>query len=406
MKYSYLFILLISFCLFSCGGGGTYVPPEEPLENILTLELSFGAENVPEEFLLANPMDLDVDNQGRVYVSDECRIKVFDENGNPLNIIGNQGQGPGEFEYPYMILLSISHSGHFMVNERLNGKISLFSPNGDFISRKYHQEFFLSKPILEKEGMMKTYPPGIFYLLGKDEIIFMIPSEISVSDNDEFTETLFYQNQDSILKVKSFEKRSIISTENPSGREFFAPLGELSFTPLPGDRIVYSHSSYDHAEEDGINSYLLNIINYRTMTEEKIKHQYEQMQLSDVEEFTSIYKARIDNSASERGKAYPIAVLEKINEKVEQGLKCAPHRDIMTDGEFIFVFTFKKNENGAIFTDVFNADDMLYVCSAYFDFIPDRIKNGYAYRLKTAQDEFPVVEKYRINEAVYGRLLF
>ncbi|MCP4727365.1 MAG: hypothetical protein GY863_20175 [bacterium] len=368
--------------------------------NILDHEVSFGGENLPEEYLLARPRDLDVNSDGDILVVDESRIKIFDRDGVPKRFVGNKGQGPGEFEFPES--LSLSNDGYLLLKEDFrNSNISLFSKNLEFIKRKYFREYLPSKSILEKDGMTRTYPPGRIMLIAKDEVLYMMGSEIDFNQNDEFTETLFYQKNDDVVKIRSYEKRSIIATEDPRGREFFPPLGELSFALLPEARMVYSHSAYDFEELNGKEYYILNISTHDGSNPETIKQMYQSIQLTDVDELTERYRDGIQRNA--RSAPYYKAVMAEINEKIEQGIKCAPHREILTDGEYIFVFTFNKNKTGATFTDVFNADEMKYVCSAYFDFIPDKIKNKYAYRLKDTKDEFPVVEKYKIIDAVYGK---
>ena len=65
---------------------------QKPLENFLTLVLSFGDKNVPDEYLLAQPQILTVNDAGDIYVFDESRIKVYDpfamENAKKLAFVG------------------------------------------------------------------------------------------------------------------------------------------------------------------------------------------------------------------------------------------------------------------------------------------------------------------------------
>ncbi|MFC1554916.1 hypothetical protein ACFL7D_09795, partial [candidate division KSB1 bacterium] len=70
---------------------------------------------------------------------------------------------------------------------------------------------------------------------------------------------------------------------------------------------------------------------------------------------------------------------------------------------FIFVFTFQKDNDLGIFTDVINADSGKHISSAYFPFIPKAIKNGYTYKTGKNTEGFYVIQKYRIHPAVYGK---
>ena len=100
-------------------------------------------------------------------------------------------------------------------------------------------------------------------------------------------------------------------------------------------------------------------------------------------------------------RSYYSTIVKKIEEKTALGFDLAPVRKILTDGEIIFVFTFVKDEFGATFTDIFNAESGQYIASVYFSFIPDRILGGYAYRLKTSESDFPVVEKFKLSPVLY-----
>ena len=48
-----LFMLLAVHC--GGNGGDNLTPAEPPLSDVLTLELSFGDEDLPDEYLLASP---------------------------------------------------------------------------------------------------------------------------------------------------------------------------------------------------------------------------------------------------------------------------------------------------------------------------------------------------------------
>jgi len=89
--------------------------------------------------------------------------------------------------------------------------------------------------------------------------------------------------------------------------------------------------------------------------------------------------------------------------KIEGFKIYAPLQRIITDNYFIFAVTYEYNEGKGYLVDIFNSSSREYLRSAYFPFIPDFLKNGYAYRLKTGSDIFPEVEKYKVNPAVYGK---
>jgi hypothetical protein len=77
---------------------------------ILTLVTSFGDENLPSEYLLAYPMQLQVNEKNDIYIFDEQKIKVYDSSGKPKCIIGGPGEGPGEFGNSFNVV-TISPTG-------------------------------------------------------------------------------------------------------------------------------------------------------------------------------------------------------------------------------------------------------------------------------------------------------
>ena len=93
MKFMKLLLLVLMFV--NCKNDS--IDSQTPQTVILTLEMSFGAENLPDEFILARPTDLKINNDGDIFVVDEKFIKVFDPSGQPKGMIGGKGNGPGEF---------------------------------------------------------------------------------------------------------------------------------------------------------------------------------------------------------------------------------------------------------------------------------------------------------------------
>ena len=70
-----VFIIVVASVLipYSAGARQTF---QKPLENVLTLELSFGDKNLPDEYLLANPYAVVVAKNNDIIVFDESRLKI------------------------------------------------------------------------------------------------------------------------------------------------------------------------------------------------------------------------------------------------------------------------------------------------------------------------------------------
>ena len=150
MEGIFLFLLFIlSFPLYAQQN-----PPI--LDNVLTLVLTFGAEGLPDEYLIVGNQTsgslygmtgpiIAVDNNNNIYVLDEYKVKVYDPNGKPKAIFGGKGMGPGEFANlplgPERI--TVSPTGFVTVyNERWFG-YNVYNPQYKFVKiifKDYYQD--------------------------------------------------------------------------------------------------------------------------------------------------------------------------------------------------------------------------------------------------------------------------
>ena len=107
--------------------------PKEPLYGEITFELeedlSIGRED-DENYVFYRSVRIAVDSEGNIFVLDRgnCRIQKYDKNGNYLQTIGRKGQGPGEFERPYVIHLDLEENIYVQDGRQIN----IFNKNGDF----------------------------------------------------------------------------------------------------------------------------------------------------------------------------------------------------------------------------------------------------------------------------------
>ncbi len=94
--------------------------------------------NVLGEFghdILERPTGLARDSQrGRVYVADTHAhdIKVFDDDGKLINVIGQRGEENGEFNFPTYLAFS---DDKLYVTDTMNSRIQIFDADGNFIAK-------------------------------------------------------------------------------------------------------------------------------------------------------------------------------------------------------------------------------------------------------------------------------
>lgn len=124
-----------------------------------TLEQSFGAENEPEEAMLATVRGIVVDADGIVYVLDEGnnRLIAFNPDGSLLWSVGRAGEGPGEFNGAFG-MVSDGDSTIYISNQR-STRIDAWSTDGTFIESVNLSE-------MELMGTIASYVDGMLVLSG------------------------------------------------------------------------------------------------------------------------------------------------------------------------------------------------------------------------------------------------
>jgi DNA-binding beta-propeller fold protein YncE len=99
---------------------------------------------VPEDFLSVKhggppynqPTSIAVAPGGDIYVTDgygNSRVHVFSPDGRLNRSWGEPGSGPGEFRLPHGIALD--RAGRVYVGDRMNSRIQVFTPAGDFLAQ-------------------------------------------------------------------------------------------------------------------------------------------------------------------------------------------------------------------------------------------------------------------------------
>jgi len=163
-KHSFIFILILSMLLiFYCKSDkatwqGTIEDldqvtvvknPEKPLygELVFDLEedLSIGNES-DENFLFYKVRDVEIDTKKNIYILDagNRRIQKFNDSGEYIKTIGQEGQGPGEFENPIDIYIDEENNLFVLDNKKVISFNSLGTYQGTIQSEIILSEFFIT----------------------------------------------------------------------------------------------------------------------------------------------------------------------------------------------------------------------------------------------------------------------
>jgi len=114
--------------------------PHNTLKNIQALEgklnlvlvRDWGGEHEENENnIFYEPMDVAIDNENRIYILEESKIKVFDNSGQYLRTMGRKGDGPGDLYGA--LCLEIDKQGNLVIADAGNQRTQILSSEGKFI---------------------------------------------------------------------------------------------------------------------------------------------------------------------------------------------------------------------------------------------------------------------------------
>ncbi|MFC1561627.1 6-bladed beta-propeller [candidate division KSB1 bacterium] len=92
-------------------------------------------ENSDDNYVMFELYDIAKDSKENIYIIDgsSCRVQIFDSNGKYIGTIGERGQGPGEFYYPFRI--KIDKNDNIYISDIGPPYIHIFRSNWHFKER-------------------------------------------------------------------------------------------------------------------------------------------------------------------------------------------------------------------------------------------------------------------------------
>lgn len=383
------------------------------VDNALRLELSFGDQDLPEEFLLADPKGLAVKDNGDILVADEHTVKIFDAGGVPKEQLGGQGQGPGEFQEPSDPL--IGPAGFFTVGNAFS-QFNLYRPDNTFMTRYNGSADPLLRDYCLEEGLTFSYVMRLYTLYEDRRIYYVLGRNRDLPGKFPVFKYLLYSDGNSLEELVKHHSRAYVLNQN-GGSSSSAYLGEFHWGMLNKNRIVFAQTHHENAGDRPGYHYILNIRDLTDGSASRIEVGYEPMVFpQSLKEIKTRHFREINLTIK------PPSELQAI---LNEARFLPAFKALRTDGDFVFLFKFNPvNEeleqgiedaemNGEEIADkiysrfepysveIVDVSAGRLVARAKLSCIPDVIKDGRAYRLFTPVDTFPKVECYRVDPAVY-----
>ena len=389
--------ILIPLFILSCGtNSNPDLYNSVIFDDVLSLEISFGTDFTDEDFLLVNPHGLYVTNDDDIIVFDELKMKIYDAGGLPKSIVGREGEGPGEFTG--FNVIRGNENGYVTVFSQTTNSYSVFSPELEFIKKINLMINSPYKNYLENLNYNLGFPRNIT-AFNENEVLFQIETEsIEKSQDNEKYVFLFHYNGNELTKIANYSMPNAIKGGSFSHKS--DELGSFSMALLPDNRIAYTHSFHESTLSGDTGEYIINILSLDDFSNQPITKDYDPVLLEYSDETLLMWKNLADDVPSQ-AKNYELLKENVIAEYNEREFK-SPVQKILADRNLIYVFTYKLSESGQIYTDLFDSSTLEYTGTALFPFVPNQIQNSFAYRLTKDENEFEIVEKYTVNQKIYG----
>lgn len=341
--------------------------PGEPLYDHLTLDLekdlNLGSEE-DDAYLFYRVEDIGVDSQGNMYVLDtgNSRIQKYDDRGIHVRTIGRKGQGPGEFDTPYGMFLSVED--RIYVHDGM--RIKSFEKDGRFL----------------KDVVLESFTHDISVSSnGNIRGIGRLPSE------EGRTRSIVMLNESGRLEkiIADFPPPKVaVRSEGGRGVTFFIGheyVPGLSFIPLDGKSSLYAHSS----------DYRLHLIDERGEPEAVITVDVPRASISQKEK-DEIYKK------------YSYFEEKWPKDVVRDAIQFPPHRPFFSsiladDKGRIYVQRVKSilDKSERLEFDILSRDGY-YLHKTDFPFAPELIKNGFVYDIHSIEETGAIViQRFKVH---------
>jgi len=345
-------------------------------------ELVLDDNSMPEDIFFESPIYITSDAMGSIYVCDfrANHIKRFDASGKFIKIIGREGQGPGEFSWPFQ---AICAKDRLVVWDMRNRRLCALTLDGEYITAK-KITFDTGRP-----QKMRSLPDG-------DVVIEMEKTFFREPDRpQEYTIDIFSPDLE--------HKKTVFSHDAWSNKYIRGEFGTAN-VPQPFSPLVYWDVSPDGKIVIGFSEkYEISLYDSEKGKVSTFTYPYEPVRVTEQDK--KDHFSGMTYSSSRTG-----ATTNEIPDFVVKNTKFPKFKpafsSILVDSEGnILVQSFRKNRDemlkhfdsfdpeGNFIAHVQVLGDIPFPASPWISFV-----EKFFWRQKTGEDELFKVIKYKISK--------
>lgn len=255
-KLNYLLIPILLILVAACSSAPATEVPEEiaELENLTIIPadvepsktIDFNRDAIygdTEDVMLGSITSVAVDKEGRVFIADRDQnyIHVYESDGNYLQQVGSEGEGPGEFGN----ISRLNTDEEFLYGYDFSKRqVNVFQLE----SLEFSHTIPLLREDMDIEELSGAYP-GAYYLRNDGTLLvgYSQPFRMNTDDENDDDErmTLYYQLDEdgNVVSDKVFEQRSsdyIMDRTDSYMVVLTPPYGRRSLLSVAEDDRIYS----------------------------------------------------------------------------------------------------------------------------------------------------------------------
>ena len=389
----------------------------QPKKNILfTLVKSYGDSVLPEAERLSVRLGafIAVNNNEDVYVSDERQIKVYKKDGTfktMMNYSLKASKSLATYYYP----ISPTSITNFWISSKdylsvlKDGCLAVYSPDNKLVKEIVLSEtpeggeFYINSDRITSYSNIKAF--------AVDDNIFIYAGHnlTAANPNNEFNELILVSHYGLGILVAKYQLYYLTAIKNE--RQFSsiqsAYLGKLYYGMLSDNRIVYTHTQHDVKVENEVGQCTFHIYSVDDFNTKTFVYQFAPQAFTKLHLKTAKGGISVQYLETQEG--------QKIVSRLEKMKFFPPFEDMVTDGNYVFLFPDKRvrrfivlnaTTEKTIGTFEYDLLSFSQVILGTFEYdllsFPQVIRNGYAYIMGSPSVK-RVVEKYKIDPTVYEK---